>query len=111
MYCKNCGSAVDDNSSYCYNCGAWLGNDPATNVPKDNSTFWFSVLGFFIPIVGLILFLVYEYKNPKRSRAAGKGALIGFITRIALSIVLVIISVIFYFVFAASIFSNLSMWS
>ena len=61
-------------------------------------------MGFFIPIVGLILFLIYEGKKPKRAKSVGKGALIGFITKIVLSIILVIL----YVVFAASLFSNIS---
>ena len=59
---------------------------------------------FFNPIVGLIFFLVYEGKKPKRAKSAGKGALIGFITENVLSIILVVL----YVVFAASLFSNIS---
>ena len=79
-------------------------NKSSTNVSKDSSSFTFAILGFFIPIVGLILFLIYEEKKPKRAKSAGKGALIGFITKIVLSIVLVIL----YVIFAASLFSNIS---
>lgn len=61
-------------------------------------------MGFFIPIVGLILFLIYEEKKPKRAKSAIKGALIGFITKIVLAIILVILSV----VFATSLFNNIS---
>lgn len=61
-------------------------------------------MGFFIPIVGLIIFLIYEEKKPKRAKSAGKGALIGFITKIVLAITLVIL----YVVFAASLFNNIS---
>lgn len=104
MYCKNCGRIVDDTSSYCNNCGARIDNKSSTNVSKDSSSFTFAILGFFIPIVGLILFLIYEEKKPKRAKSAGKGALIGFITKIVLSIVLVIL----YVIFAASLFSNIS---
>lgn len=104
MYCKNCGRIVDDTSSYCNNCGARIDNKSNANVSEDSSSFGFAILGFFIPIVGLILFLIYEGKKPKRAKSAGKGALIGFITKIVLSIILVIL----YVVFAASLFSNIS---
>ena len=60
MYCKNCGRAVDDNSLYCYNCGVRLDNTSSENISEDNSSFGFAVLGFFIPIAGFILFLIYE---------------------------------------------------
>ena len=47
-----------------------------------------TLLGFFFPIIGLILFLVYEAKKPKRAKSAGKGALSGFITAIILTILI-----------------------
>lgn len=104
MYCKNCGRIVDDTSSYCINCGARIDNKSNANVYEDSSSFGFAILGFFIPIVGLILFLIYEGKKPIRAKSAGKGALIGFITKIVLSIILVIL----YVVFATTLFTNIS---
>lgn len=104
MYCKNCGRTVDDTSSYCNNCGARIDNKPNADASEDSLSLGFAIFGFFIPIVGLILFLIYEEKKPKRAKSAVKGALIGFITEI----VLVIILVILYVVFAASLFNNIS---
>lgn len=104
MYCKNCGRTVDDTSSYCNNCGARIDNKPNADVSEDNSNLGFAIFGFFIPIVGLILFLIYEEKKPKRAKSAVKGALIGFITEIVLAIILVIL----YVVFAASLVNNIS---
>ena len=85
MYCKNCGRPVDEGSLYCNNCGTKL--DSNQNISEDNSSFSFALLGFFIPLVGLILFLIYESKKPQRAKSAGKGALIGFITNIVLTII------------------------
>lgn len=104
MYCKNCGRIVDDTSSYCNNCGARIDNKPNADASEDSLSLGFAILGFFIPIVGLILFLIYEEKKPKRAKSAVKGALIGFITEIVLAIILVILSV----VFATSLFNNIS---
>ena len=104
MYCNNCGRPVDDNSTYCNNCGARLNPMHEQSYIEDKSSFGFALLGFFIPLVGLILFLIYEGKKPKRAKSAGKGALIGFITKIVLSIVLAVL----YVVFTASLFSNIS---
>ena len=104
MYCKNCGRIVDDTSSYCNNCGARIDNKPNADASEDSLSLGFAIFGFFIPIVGLILFLIYEEKKPKRAKSAVKGALIGFITEIVLAIILVIL----YVVFAASLFNNIS---
>lgn len=101
MYCKNCGRILEEGSLFCNNCGTKL--DANRNVSEDSSSFGFAILGFFIPLVGLILFLIYEGKKPKRAKSAGKGALIGFITKIVLSIILVVL----YIAFSASLFSNI----
>lgn len=100
MYCRSCGKNIDDSATYCINCGTRFYNKEI----DDQSSFGFAILGFFIPIVGLILFLIYEGEKPKRAKSAGKGALIGFITKIVLSIILVIL----YVVFAATLFTNIS---
>jgi|GEM_PF-6589369 len=42
------------------------------------SNIGFAILGYFIPILGIILLLVWYDSRPSRSRAAGFGAL-GFI--------------------------------
>lgn len=103
MYCKNCGRTVDDTSSYCNNCGARIDNKPNADASEDSLSLGFAIFGFFIPIVGLILFLIYEEKKPKRAKSAIKGALIGFITEIVLAIILVIL----YVIFATSLFNNI----
>lgn len=87
MYCKHCGSFVDDNLPYCKNCGAQIEgkhvhHDYADYDFDDDSSFWIAFLGFAIPIVGLILFLIYEGKKPKRAKSAVKGSLAGLIFRV-----------------------------
>ena len=47
-------------------------------VEKEGSKFGWGVLGFFIPLVGLILFLVWKNDKKKAAKASGIGALIGF---------------------------------
>ena len=94
MRCRNCGKNIDDLATYCISCGAKVNNNDTET--DDCSSLGFAILGFLIPIVGLILFLIYEGKNPKRARSAIKGALIGFITRIVLSIILVILHIVFF---------------
>lgn len=104
MYCKNCGKVVDEGSLYCKGCGIYIDSPKPQNNYNDHSSFGFAVLGFFIPLVGLILFLVYERKEPKRAKSAGKGALIGFITKFVLSIIFSIL----FIVLTPSIFSKIS---
>jgi hypothetical protein len=41
----------------------------------DNGNVGWTILGFFIPYVGLILYLIWKNSRPNDSKAAGKGAL------------------------------------
>ncbi len=89
MYCRYCGQPMADNAVFCSHCGAdsRCGGPP----PKqEDSSFGFAVLGFFVPVVGLILFLACEKSQPAISKSAGKGALVGFITGAVLSILLTV---------------------
>ena len=50
-----------------------------TSNESDTTTVLFCILGFCFPIVGLILYLVLMNDKPASAKAAGIGALIGFI--------------------------------
>ena len=51
---------------------------PAQGAVTDSGNIGWGVLGFFFPIVGLILFLVWRTTKPNCAKVAGIGALIGF---------------------------------
>lgn len=52
------------------------------------------VLGFFFPVVGLILYLAWYDNHRKRAKVAGKGALIGAIAAVALWVLTFLIGLI-----------------
>ena len=87
MYCKNCGMKINDSAVVCPNCGAR--QEVAPNV-VDNGGFGWCLLGFCIPLVGLILFLVWNDNKPLTAKSAGKGALI--------SVIVWILSLVFLFI-------------
>jgi len=66
-----------------YNSGNYDPNNnpqPVSYVdPSDAPSLGFAVLGFFIPLVGLILYLVWKDKTPQKAKSCGKGAIIGFV--------------------------------
>lgn len=70
----------------------------ATPNPQDTGSFGWAVLGFFVPLVGLILYLVWKNEKPLTARRAGKGALISVIV----SVVLMVIWMILMFVLVGS---------
>lgn len=102
MYCKNCGQQIDEKTTYCPYCGTNTAIDSSAHM-NDAPSAGFAVLGFFIPLVGLILYLVYESKQPKRAKSAGKGALIGLITKIVISSVCVALYTIGVFALVGNI--------
>ena len=61
----------------------------STTQEKEGSKFGWGVLGFFIPLVGLILFLVWMKDKKRAAKAAGIGALIGFIFSIISTVLLI----------------------
>lgn len=90
MYCKHCGKFMNENSSYCTYCGTRL-TDNEDDLYNDHFNWGFAILGFLIPILGLILFIIYEKKNPKKASAAIKGVLAKIITKIVIFIILIIL--------------------
>lgn len=64
------------------------------NTPDDAPSFGYAVLGFFIPVSGLILYLVWKEQTPLRAKSAGKGALIGVIVLVIINILMVALSFI-----------------
>lgn len=61
---------------------------------SEGSTVGWGILGFFLPIVGFILWLVWKDEHPARSRSAGIGCLVS----ICLGVVGVILYVVLVFV-------------
>ena len=84
MYCKNCGQEIDDKAVICPKCGVQVAE---CKTSTDSSSFGYALLGFFIPIVGLILFLIWKDEYPLRAKSAGKGALISVIVSVVLGII------------------------
>ena len=78
MFCKKCGKEIGDNETYCTYCGAPQNDVPpqqappaySANAPVDGSSFGWAFLGFLIPLVGLILFLVRTPCPSAPNRAA-----------------------------------------
>ena len=69
---------------------------PAQQAAADSDTgsAGWAVLGFFFPLVGLILYLVWKDSKPLSAKQAGKGALIGVIVSVVSVFVSVVLSVI-----------------
>jgi uncharacterized membrane protein YvbJ len=88
-YCSHCGAELQDETFVCPKCGCQAENNSKKTVEKENniaegSTFGWGVLGFFVPICGLVLYLVWKDSKPLSAKAAGRGALIQVIVASAI---------------------------
>ena len=95
-YCKNCGAQIDDRTMTCPFCGANQNTSPAV---VDNGGIGWGILGFCIPIVGLVLFLVWKDQKPKTAKAAGIGALVAVILGILWYVLVAIIGAATYMMY------------
>lgn len=101
MICKWCNREVQNNTQFCTYCGKEL-NDANNNINPNSTSVNFgnpfekteekvnvglAILSWFIPLVGLILFLVKKDDKPKTAKACGLCALISFILNLVVVIV------------------------
>ena len=63
------------------------------NNVQDNGGFLWGLLGFCIPVVGLILFLIWKDQKPKTAKAAGIGALVSVIIYVVAYILIIALGV------------------
>ena len=56
----------------------------------DNGGFLWGLLGFFIPVIGLVLFLIYKDSRPKTAKAVGIGAIVGAAVFVVFCIIVII---------------------
>ncbi len=61
------------------------------NNVQDNGGFLWGLLGFCIPVVGLILFLIWKDQKPKTAKAAGIGALVSVILAVVFYVIMFVI--------------------
>lgn len=84
-YCSHCGVQVFDEAVVCPNCGCAIASkDSSLDLPSTG----LNILSFLIPLVGLILFIMYNDKFPMKAKAIGKWGIIGFIANVVLAAII-----------------------
>lgn len=88
MFCSKCGKEIANEAVVCIHCGCAVnGNAPGTT-SEDIPNGGLNVLGFLIPIVGLIMYCVMHGQTPKKANQIGLFSLVGFIINLFLIIAL-----------------------
>jgi hypothetical protein len=95
MYCQNCGNKINDNEDICLNCGVMVRKNNSY-IDEDKPNIGLNILSFLIPLVGLILFVVFNNESPVKAKSCGKFALIGFCIPFVFLIISFIISLLTY---------------
>lgn len=122
MFCSSCGKQVEHGYNNCPYCGSPLMtvedgpkqeyssscqtgsfNSPPNYqqqyynaAPDDESSIGFAILSFFVPLVGLILYLCWNSEKPKRAKSCAKGAIIGFVVSLVLGFVVPLIFMLLF---------------
>lgn len=116
FYCKNCGKQINPEKAFCPYCGAEKGAaapqqaaQPAPAAPvnvnvvnnapavPDAPNMGFAVLGFFFPVIGLILWAIWKDQTPLKAKSCGKGALVGVIVSVVSYVFLIIFDILLVF--------------
>lgn len=96
MYCRRCGKELPDGAVFCPSCGEpqdGRGVQRANYQTSvyDSGSFGWAILGFMIPIVGLILWLAWNSDRPQSAKMAGLGALVSVVLGIVIWIFMIIL--------------------
>lgn len=108
MFCKYCGKMLPEGADICPNCGKAQSESPVQIVqrqdvadPNDRPNFGYAFLGFLLPVIGLILYLVWKDDDtPLRARSCGRGAAVGFVIYFLLVLVCIILLIVGLFAFS-----------
>lgn len=86
MLCNKCGRKIVDGSNFCPICGADLryqnnnnSNSSGYVNPDDEANFGYTLLSFFMPYIGLVLYIVWFKEFPKRAKSCLNGIIAGVI--------------------------------
>ena len=91
QFCTGCGNQLQPNQEFCTQCGVPQSQIPGqgnvnpqnVNQVQTQGVQWgWAVLGFFIPIVGWILWGVWKNTKPETARACGIAGCIGFVVNL-----------------------------
>ena len=89
--CNTCGTTIPDNATICPNCGNAVtptqSSNAANGAKVDEPSVGLNWLSLFVPIAGLVFYLVFKKDAPIKAKSCGKWALIGLAISVAFEII------------------------
>ncbi len=85
-YCRNCGEEVYYKANKCPNCGTLQNNGISQENQNKRVACGYGILGFIVPVAGIVLYFVWKDEKPYEAHAVGLGTLIGIIISFLLAI-------------------------
>jgi len=85
----HCGKELVDDAVVCISCGRQVSNYTEVNAKSASGNVWWAFLSAIIPLVGLILYIVWNASKPQEAKLSGIGAIIGVFFRVVFLIVLI----------------------
>lgn len=105
MFCPYCGTELNQAQQYCVNCGRSLSptsNSSTPSLPSDiidptpaskGEKILFGIISFFIPIAGIIFYILWKDVSPDKAKVCITAALVQIILSFVVAIVATMISV------------------
>ena len=100
MYCRHCGKEISDLASICVGCGNPVAPSKKYEEEHAGAGWWW--LGFLIPILGFILWVVYTGDQEQKAKKLLRGAIAGIVVSVV-SVVLIYIVYFLLLIFALSL--------
>ena len=91
MFCRVCGKEINDQAVVCVHCGCSTQNTATIDADAPNTGI--AVLSGFIPLAGLIIWLLNKDKKPLMAKSASTGALVGVGIAFAVYVLAVLMSI------------------
>ena len=91
-YCSNCGNMITNNGAFCPECGARIVAEVTPNTDNEPN-FGYALLGFFLPIVGIILYFMWKNEKPGKAKSALRGALFDLTVLGAILLLILLVAV------------------
>lgn len=90
-FCAKCGQEINSEAVVCVHCGCATKGGTSS---EDKPSFLWSLLGFWQPLIGFILFAIWNTEKPLTAKCCLKGAIASFILGAVFFVIYIIFIVV-----------------